>query len=89
MQTAFWNANGLLKQKLELEVFVTCHDLDVVVVKETHLRDGDVAKMANYNVFRYDRRYRRGGGRTILVKSIIIHNVCNLNERVNLKATAV
>lgn len=50
LQMAFWNANALFNRKLELGFFVTRYDLDVVLVNETHLREGDIARMANYNV---------------------------------------
>ncbi|GJQ65677.1 hypothetical protein Trydic_g7764 [Trypoxylus dichotomus] len=38
MTIAFWNANGLPPKKYELEEFIQRHQLDAVLIGETHLR---------------------------------------------------
>lgn len=77
---AFWNPNDLLDRTLKVQEFVTCLDLNVVLVNETHLRDGDTDKMTNYNVYRNDRADRRGGGTTIFARKIIVHYVVDIGE---------
>ncbi|GJQ79297.1 hypothetical protein Trydic_g16165 [Trypoxylus dichotomus] len=69
---AFWNANGLSTKKTELEEFVQRHQLDAVLIDETHLRASNRLILPNFRVYRTDRENARGGGTAILVKSTAV-----------------
>ncbi|GJQ79316.1 hypothetical protein Trydic_g16183 [Trypoxylus dichotomus] len=71
LQIAFWNANGLTTKKTELEEFVQRHQLDAVIIGETHLRASNRISLPNFRVYRTDREGAREGGTAILTKSTI------------------
>ncbi|GJQ73591.1 hypothetical protein Trydic_g13936 [Trypoxylus dichotomus] len=87
VQIALWNANGLSTKKTELEEFVQTHQLDAVLIGETHL----IARLTllNFRVYRTDREDVRGGGTAILVKSTIDHDGDLALDLINIEATAV
>ncbi|GJQ86966.1 hypothetical protein Trydic_g20271, partial [Trypoxylus dichotomus] len=89
MTIAFWNANGLSTKKTELEEFVQRHQLDAVLIGETHLRAGNRLTLPNFRVYRTDRENARGGGTAILVKSTIEHHADLALDLTNIEATAV
>ncbi|KAG5862283.1 hypothetical protein JTB14_035684 [Gonioctena quinquepunctata] len=62
-----WNANGLISKKDELIDFLIDHNIDIVFLQETHLKNDHVG-IPNYEIFRKDRLGGRGGGVTIGVK---------------------
>lgn len=64
---ATWNANGLIRGKDELEVFLEDREVAVMLVSETRLKPGQYFGLRNYQVFRKDRD-SRGGGVAVLVR---------------------
>ncbi|GJQ79034.1 hypothetical protein Trydic_g8736 [Trypoxylus dichotomus] len=97
LTAAFWNANGLSNKKTELEEFIQRHQMDVLLIGETHLRANDRLSLRNFRVYRTDREGARGGGTAIMIKSSIdhyagreldLHNIEATNITVNL-ATAI
>jgi len=36
LKLATWNANGLAKHSLEVKAFILSHDIDILLVSETH-----------------------------------------------------
>ncbi|GJQ79525.1 hypothetical protein Trydic_g16372 [Trypoxylus dichotomus] len=89
LQIAFWNANRLTTKKTELEEFVQRHQLDAVLIGETHLRGSNRHSLPNFRVYRADREDARGGGTAILVKSTIEHHTDLALDLINIEATAV
>ncbi|GLV34057.1 hypothetical protein CBL_05077 [Carabus blaptoides fortunei] len=89
LKIAFLNANGVDKQKLELEAFAQHHKLDAILLNETHLRAGNRLKMANYASYRNDRQRGPGGGTAILVKRSINHYRNPTPTLINLEATTI
>lgn len=47
----FWNANELRLKAIEFRDFVYNNNLDIVLVSETHLSQGQTVKIANYENF--------------------------------------
>lgn len=45
--------------------------------------------MTNYYIFSNDRKDWTGGGTAMFAENTTVHNVCGVDELVNLKATAV
>lgn len=86
---AFWNANGLKNKKLELLEFARHHDLDVILVNETHLRAADTCRLPNYTLYRTDRPDGRGGGTAIYAKTSMDHNALDAPDTANIEATAI
>lgn len=66
---AFFNANGLAKQRALIADFLTRHQVDILLVQETFLKPAHRdPKIANYQLVRNDRLGRRNGGTLIYHK---------------------
>jgi hypothetical protein len=74
LQTAIWNARGtLIIDKGEIINFLSKHDIDILLVSETHLKPTSRIRFPNYTTYRTDRPTNRGGGTAIFIKSHIDH----------------
>lgn len=89
LKIAFFNANGIDKQKLEMAAFAEHHNLDAILLNEIHLRAGNRLKMANYATYRNDRQKGPGGRTAILVKRNIPHYRIPTPTLTNLEATII
>lgn len=69
----YWNANGIRDQATELKVTVQKHKVDVVLICETHLKQGKSLKLPNFVTYRHDRTTGPQGGTAILVKKSVPH----------------
>ncbi|GJQ79305.1 hypothetical protein Trydic_g16172 [Trypoxylus dichotomus] len=85
----FWNANGLTNKKAELEEFIQRHQLDAILIGETHLRASDRLSLRNFRVYRTDRVGARGGGTAIMIKSSIDHHAGQELDLQNVEATNI
>lgn len=48
---AHWNANGILKHKLELETFLHTNSIDIMLLSETHLNSKNFFKIYGYTCY--------------------------------------
>jgi Exonuclease III len=55
LRLAYWNANSIRNNKMELVQFLSDQDIDICLVNETHLVPGQDFRMANYVCHRNDR----------------------------------
>lgn len=70
-----WNANGIFRKTAELGDFLNEHDVDILLIQETHLRPCNCLKLPNYTVYRQDRLQGPKGGTAIALKSSILHQI--------------
>lgn len=84
-----FNAEGVMKRKIELCDFLTRHKVDILFLTETHLRTTQNFRIRNMVGYRTDRRGRRGGGTAIFLRDTIPHSVEALPQLNTLEATAV
>lgn len=89
LNLAFWNANGVKNKRYQLEEFADEHNLDLVLLSETHLKPGNNLRLPNYDVYRNDRLDRELGGTAILIKRSIAHHRISTPALQNLEATTV
>lgn len=90
LQVAFWNCNGLNANRNELETFAQQHDLDVIMLSETHLNDNHRDPLlVGYSIYRTDRQLRRGGGTAIYVRKSVKHCAAPVGGLRSLEATGV
>ncbi|GLV46068.1 hypothetical protein CBL_05154 [Carabus blaptoides fortunei] len=89
LRLAFFNANGINRQKQELTEFINQYNLDVIFINETHLKAGDRLKLANFTVYRHDRQHGPGGGTAIIVKRQLTHYETHVQQLTNLEATSI
>ncbi|GFX10479.1 putative RNA-directed DNA polymerase from transposon X-element [Trichonephila clavipes] len=71
-----WNANGLLRRRVELRIFIEKHSPDIFLIQETHLRPSHTFTIANYTCYRNDRitNAAAAGGTLILIKKSLKHH---------------
>jgi hypothetical protein len=75
LRLACWNADGGWGRKLELEYFLSQHGVHICLLTETHLRERDAFRLANYLCHRTDRP-TKGGETAILVRRGIRQQDC-------------
>jgi hypothetical protein len=88
LRLACWNADGVRSKKQELDHFLGQHGIDICLLAETHLRAGEVFRLANYDCHRNDR-LTEGGGTAILVRRGIAHHAVPVQGLQHLEATAI
>jgi len=88
LRLACWNADGIRGKKQELDHFLGQHGIDICLLAETHLRSGDVFRLANYVCHR-NNRLMEGGGTAILVRRGIEHHAVPVQGLTYLEATAI
>jgi exonuclease III len=78
LRLALWNANGLIQHAEELRTFISLHNIDVMLISETHFTEKSYLKLLNYTV--YHTNHIAGtarGGTAIIVKNSIQHHQMN------------
>ena len=88
MRLACWNADGIRDKKLELDHFLGQNGIDVCVLIETHLRSGDIFRLANY-VCHCNDRLTEEGGTAILFRRGIDHHAAPVQSLQYLEVTAI
>jgi len=67
-----WNAGGLANKALELELFVKCHNIEIMLVSETHFCSRSYYKLHGYDIHQATHPAdRKRGGYAILIKSCL------------------
>lgn len=75
LRVVSWNANGISSKIIETTDFLIQHDVDVLLLQETHLRPCNPLKFPNYTVYRSDRLVGRGGGTAIAIRNSLPHSL--------------
>lgn len=88
LKIAFWNIAGLRAGRNEAETFVDEHNVDVLMICETHLRACDNTKIRNNILYRTDRQGAGGGGTAIYVRNNLAHYEADANTT-NIEASTV
>ena len=88
LRLAYWNADGIRGKKQELDLFLGQHGIDIYLLAETHLRSGDVFRLAKY-VCHPNDRLSEGGGTAILFRRSIEHHAVHVQGLHYLEATAI
>jgi exonuclease III len=69
---ALWNTNGLTQHAEELRTFISDHNIDVMLISETHFTDKNYFKLPFYSV--YHTNHPAGtarGGSVIIIKKTL------------------
>jgi exonuclease III len=69
LRLTLWNANGLIQHQEELRTFISLHNIDVMLISETHFTEKSYLKFVNYTV--YHTNHPAGtarGGTAIIIK---------------------
>ncbi|XP_035231623.1 uncharacterized protein LOC118203460 [Stegodyphus dumicola] len=89
LRISLFNANGVYYKKLELMDFLSAHDIDIMLISETHLKPCDKFKIPGYSVIRSDRLRTTRGGTAVVIKNHIKFNTIKLPTTTRLEYTAI
>lgn len=74
LKIALWNANGLAQHCQELQLFIAKHNLDIVLVSETHFTDLSFFRIPNFTLYTTNHPDDRAhAGSAVLIKKHIKH----------------
>jgi hypothetical protein len=85
LQLSLWNANGLTQHTEELETFISIHNIDVMLISETHFSEKSYLKLPNYTVYHTNHPARTA----IIIKNSIRHHQRKKYSQDFLQATSV
>jgi exonuclease III len=88
LQLALWNTNGLTQHTKELETFISIHNIDIMLILETHFTEKSCLKLSNYAVHHTNHPATARGGTAIIIKNTIKHQLNNYGQDF-LRATSV
>nr|P21328.1 RecName: Full=RNA-directed DNA polymerase from mobile element jockey; AltName: Full=Reverse transcriptase [Drosophila melanogaster]AAA28675.1 ORF2, reverse transcriptase (put.); putative [Drosophila melanogaster] len=75
LKIGLWNARGLTRGSEELRIFLSDHDIDVMLTTETHMRVGQRIYLPGYLM--YHAHHPSGnsrGGSAVIIKSRLCHS---------------
>lgn len=73
-----WNAQSLNRKRRMVGLFLGEQNIDLMLVPETHLRDGEIYTIPGYHIYRKDERSPEGNAYrrlAVIVKRNIIHQL--------------
>lgn len=85
-----WNSNGLTQHGPELTEFIRFHDIDIMLISETHYTNRSFLKIHNYKI--YDTKHPDGtahGGSAIIIKNSIKHYESLKFQTDHIQATSI
>jgi hypothetical protein len=71
LHLALWNANGLTQHEEELRTFISYHNIDVMLISDTHFTEESYFKLPFYTVYHTNHLAgtARGGSAIIVTKT--------------------
>jgi exonuclease III len=70
LHLALWNSNGLTQHAEELRTFISDHNIDVMLISETHFTDKNYFKLPFYSVYHTNQPAgTTHGGSAIIIKN--------------------
>lgn len=85
-----WNANGLNQRSQELKAFLYQHNIDIMLISETHYTSKNYLKIPNYTT--YHTQHPDGtahGGTAVIIKSTLKHHEKEKYTKDYLQATTI
>lgn len=90
IKIVIWNANGLCQHAQEIQSFLNLHNIDVMLISETHFTNKSFIKFNKYNLYQTNHPNGMGrGGTAIIIKTAISHQEKQKYSFEHLQATSV
>lgn len=90
LKLAIWNANGLCKHLHEVRTFLQIHDIDVMLVSETHFTTKSHITIPKYTIYSTNHPDGKArGGTALIIKNNIKHHETEKYATERLQATSV
>jgi exonuclease III len=67
LQLTLWKANGLTQHIEELKMFISHHNIDVMLISETHFTDKSYLKLPKYTVYHTNHPAGAAHGGTAII----------------------
>lgn len=85
-----WNANGLIRRKLELQAILDIKNIDVCLISETHLTKQSLIKFRGYKIYHtiHPNNSARGGSAVIIKENMEHHEEAKYQTE-QIQSTAV
>ena len=65
-----WNANGLCQHSEEVKNFLNTHNVDIMLISETHFTQKSYLRIHNYKIYSTNHPDGRAhGGTAVIIKS--------------------
>jgi endonuclease/exonuclease/phosphatase family metal-dependent hydrolase len=90
LSLAVWNANGLSQHAAELQTFLNCRHIDIMLISETHFTHKSYLRIPQYTI--YHTNHPAGtarGGTAIIIKTTLPHHPLRNFKSDYLQATSV
>lgn len=90
IKICYWNANGLSQHKHEVEVFLKSHNIQILLVSETHFTIKNCFRIRGYTT--YDTKHPNGkacGGSAIIIQNKVNHIPLKEFETEYLQSTSI
>jgi exonuclease III len=90
LKLTIWNANGLTQHMEELKTFISNHNIDVVLISESHFTEKNYLKIPKYSIYHTNHPVSIAqGGTSIITKNSIKHHQLSNYSQDFLQATSV
>lgn len=90
LRIALWNANGLAQHSQELKTFIHLHNIDIMLISETHFTNMNSFRLPGYITYNTNVPDGRAhGGSAVIIKSNISHYELPKHESEKIQATSV
>lgn len=90
LRLAVWNANGLSRHSHELKQFLSIHNIDVMMISETHFTEKSHLKLHRYKIYHTMHPSDKArGGSAIIVREAIKHYEHNKYQKEHIQATTI
>ena len=90
LRIATWNINGLAPKKSEVELLLKCHNIDILLISETHFTSRSAVTIPGYNI--YTTNHPDGtphGGTAVVIKSSVKHHQLASYQTEQIQATTL
>jgi hypothetical protein len=90
LQLALWSASGLPLHTEELNMFISIHDIDVMLISETHFTGKSYLQFSKYTIYHANHPAGTAWGETaVIIKNSIQHHQPSNCSKDFLQATSV
>lgn len=90
IRIALWNANGLVQHFQEVKLFINHHNIDILLISETHFTINSYFNVSNFSLYTTNHPSGRArGGTAVLVKNGIKHYELPHSQYDYLQATSI
>lgn len=90
LKAAVWNANGLAQHSHEIKNFITMHNIDIMMVTETHFTVKNYIKLHKYKIYHTTHPNDKArGGAAIIIRDSIKHCEYEKYQKEHIQAASI